>query len=170
MWLQSRLQLLSQMGQRTVIPCRKRKRHQSMRSPSRPRFEYLRRCGLSCRFPPSPIQLWSLRHLRGRYQRRNRDRWCTVSCPPEIFLSGSLWFSSGRGLQTSGIRVLNGRGVERTGTKTWNSPYDASIHKQCLRFSNAPRLRVTLGEYPELGVDKRSGSDSLEELLVLGFR
>ena len=72
-------------------------------SPSRPGFEYLERRGLSCRFLPSLVQLWSLRnrrnrssrHLRGHYQRRNRNRWCLASCPPEILLSDSRWFPSG---------------------------------------------------------------------------
>ena len=142
-----------------------------MRSPSRPRFDCLERWDMSCRFLPSLVRLRSLRsrknrnlrHLRGRYQRHNRNRWCMVSCLQEISPSDSLWVRSGQGLQTSEMRVLNGRGDERTGTKAWNSLYDVSIHKQCLRFPNAPRLRITLGEYPELGVDKRSGSDRVSK-------
>ena len=61
------------------------------------------------------------------------------------------------------MRVLCSRVDERTGTKARNSPYDVSIHKQWFRFPNAPHLWVTFGEYPELGVDKRSGSDRISK-------
>ena len=34
---------------------------------------------------------------------------------------------------------------------------------ECLRCPNAPCLRITLGEHPELGVDERSGSDRVSK-------
>ena len=108
-----------------------------MRSPPCPSFECLQHWGLSYRLPPSLVQLWDLRSHknhnlrlpRGHYQHHNRNRWCMVSCPPEISLSDSLWFPSGQGLQTSEIRALSDHEDEHTGTKAWHSPYDMSIHK-----------------------------------------
>ena len=159
------------MGRRTVILCRKRKRHPRMRSLSRPRFECLERWDLSYCFLPSLVRLWSLqsrknhslRHLRGRYQSRNRNRRCAefhalvpVRSSPRPFRTLISFVCSPRpeeNLREPESKISSGQ----------DSPYDVSIQKQCLRFSNAPRLRVTLGEYPELGVDKRSGGERILE-------
>ena len=45
-------------------------------------------------------------------------------------------------------------GGERTDTKARYMLCDVSIDEKCLRYSNAPESRSTLGKEPELGVDE----------------
>ena len=46
-----------------------------------------------------------------------------------------------------------------TSTEPWYALHDAFIDVKWFRRSNTPEIKSTLGEDPELGIDKRSGCD-----------